>query len=461
MGQLILKLLVGGGAGLLAWALTEPQYGTSDAAELRMVLFAGALIGFAIGGLSGLVEGTRKRALRGAGLGAVFGSIGISLGYSVGTGIEQMIFQVPPHMVQGPQQVIARAIALTPVGLFLGAAVGASTLNLKRTIQGATGGLIAGLATGFGFDIVGGLLATPALIMQGQTKGDVGQIPRALTWTMLGATIGLFIGIVERVSRQAWVRMTLGRNEGKEWAIYGANTLIGRSEAAQIPLFSDPSVAPMHAVIQYHQGNYFLTDCGSGAGTFLNGQPIQQAQLTPGAEIRVGNTVLHFMLKSMKQAYQPGAYAPMPGQFVNQPYPQPSPQPYPQPNVGPGAVGMGQPTQVMTPTMAYPPAGSPSPTVAYQNPGVTLVALDGPLLGQRYPMSGPIEVGRDMPAIPMSFDSAASRRHASLAPIPGGVQVADLGSTNGVFVNGQKTPSGIAPVGATIKIGSTTFRVEA
>ena len=117
----------------------------------------------------------------------------------------------------------------------------------------------------------------------------------------------------------------------------------------------------------------------------------------------------------------------------------------------------GQPTQVISPAASMP-------TMAYgaapQMSGFTLVAIDGPLLGQRFPLAGPIEVGRECPAIPMSFDTAASRKHASLTPAFNGIAVNDYGSTNGTFLNGQRVSQATAAPGDMLKIGSTTFRVE-
>jgi pSer/pThr/pTyr-binding forkhead associated (FHA) protein len=93
-------------------------------------------------------------------------------------------------------------------------------------------------------------------------------------------------------------------------------------------------------------------------------------------------------------------------------------------------------------------------------PGFTLVALDGPLTGQRIPINATTEAGRDTPGLNLGFDAQASRRHAQLTPTPHGLQVTDLGSTNGTFLNGQRIPEAIAPSGSVIKIGSTSFRVE-
>jgi pSer/pThr/pTyr-binding forkhead associated (FHA) protein len=92
--------------------------------------------------------------------------------------------------------------------------------------------------------------------------------------------------------------------------------------------------------------------------------------------------------------------------------------------------------------------------------GFALVAIDGPLLGQRFAVNGSIEVGRECPAIPMSFDAGASRRHAVLQPGVGGLAVTDLGSTNGTFLNGQRVSQATAGPGDMLKLGSTTFRVE-
>jgi S-DNA-T family DNA segregation ATPase FtsK/SpoIIIE len=102
-----------------------------------------------------------------------------------------------------------------------------------------------------------------------------------------------------------------------------------------------------------------------------------------------------------------------------------------------------------------------APTAAYANPVLTLVAVDGPLQGQRFPVAGPIEVGRETGPIPLGFDTSASRRHAALAPTPAGLQVTDLGSTNGVLVAGQRVGQALVPIGQTVTIGFTTFRVEA
>jgi pSer/pThr/pTyr-binding forkhead associated (FHA) protein len=62
--------------------------------------------------------------------------------------------------------------------------------------------------------------------------------------------------------------------------------------------------------------------------------------------------------------------------------------------------------------------------------------------------------------IPLGFDPQASRRHAAFTLGPSGLQVQDLGSTNGTFVNGSRVQSAPLHRGDTVTIGNNSFRVE-
>jgi pSer/pThr/pTyr-binding forkhead associated (FHA) protein len=469
MGTILLKVLVGAMAGLVCWAIFEPMApaisGGADWArwEQMFTLSLGAIVGLAIGLINGYLQGGKVHTLRGALLGFLFGAIGSSLGYGIG-GTLAMGSHLPP---QTPPW---RILALAPIGAFLGLAIGASTLNVRRMIQGLIGGAIGG-AVGAGlFDLIGSVLASSQLTLKGVQAGVTGEVggpSRAIYAVLMSAAIALFIGIVERVSRSAWVRLTLGRNEGKEWVLDAGQNFIGRSERANIPLFGDMNVAPMHACIVRQGANQFLlADGGSPMGTFLNGQRVQQAPLFHGAIITVGSYNLEFLVKNQKapvrgpEAY-PGQAYPIGGQGYGAPGPGPiQGHPQPVPGYGQQPVGPMQapqaPMQGSMPTAAYPAAPAPqAPATAF-----TLTALDGPLSGQRFPVSGPMDVGREGSPIPLSFDSQTSRRHASLKPDTMGLMVTDQGSTNGTFVNGQRVQSQTLRSGDLLKIGATTFRVD-
>lgn len=499
MGQLLLKMLVGAIAGLMVWMMFEPSWpgiGSPNESghEQWFILCIGAAIGLTVGGLNGWIQGSRAHLLRGAGLGLLFGAIGAPLGYKIGGEIMQLVMGKGFDFIKDESvatKTLARVLALTPIGVFLGAAIGASSLNKRRVIQGTIGGLLGAGIGGLVFDTLGSIIAPLNVTLQGNGHGmqEVGALPRGLFAILLGGLIALFIGIVDLIARSAWVRLVLGRNEGKEWPVDAVQTYIGRNERANIPLFGDPNIAPMHACIMKQGNVYSIADGGSPVGTYVNGQRVQQAALFHGAQIQIGSYALQFLMKhgaapargpeNFNQAYsiqnqpqqgmpQPGAaaYGAPPGGYPTQAMPPP------QQGSAPGSLYGSAPTQVMpAPSGAFP---SSQPTVAFPNPasqptqaytpagagGFTLAALDGPLIGQRYPVRGMIELGRESASVPMSFDTGASRRHASVSPGPMGVMVTDLNSTNGTFVNGQRVQSANAGPGDLIKIGGTTFRVE-
>ncbi|HEU0031271.1 MAG TPA: FHA domain-containing protein [Kofleriaceae bacterium] len=52
-------------------------------------------------------------------------------------------------------------------------------------------------------------------------------------------------------------------------------------------------------------------------------------------------------------------------------------------------------------------------------------------------------------------DPAVSRKHAGIRKVDGNYELADLGSTNGVYVNGHKVPKKTLEPGDIIRIGNT------
>lgn len=59
-------------------------------------------------------------------------------------------------------------------------------------------------------------------------------------------------------------------------------------------------------------------------------------------------------------------------------------------------------------------------------------------------------------------DPAVSRKHAGIRKVDANYELADLGSTNGVYVNGHKVPKKTLEVGDIIRVGNTeaVFRRE-
>ena len=75
--------------------------------------------------------------------------------------------------------------------------------------------------------------------------------------------------------------------------------------------------------------------------------------------------------------------------------------------------------------------------------------------------SGMNFIGRDRICDIFVPDPHISRKHASVDLVSdGSMTLIDLGSTNGILVNGRKVPSAILQPGDSFVIGQTTFKVE-
>jgi len=76
--------------------------------------------------------------------------------------------------------------------------------------------------------------------------------------------------------------------------------------------------------------------------------------------------------------------------------------------------------------------------------------------GQRYLLTGQVTVlGRDPEADIVVDDPGVSRKHLEIRVTPQGVIATDLGSTNGLFVEGHQVPAATLLDGNTLTIGRT------
>ena len=72
-----------------------------------------------------------------------------------------------------------------------------------------------------------------------------------------------------------------------------------------------------------------------------------------------------------------------------------------------------------------------------------LIVKNGPLAGQRLRVIAPLTLGREDVDVLMDAPMV-SRRHAVVRPVDGGLEIDDLGSTNGTWVNGERI-EGVTP----------------
>jgi predicted component of type VI protein secretion system len=96
--------------------------------------------------------------------------------------------------------------------------------------------------------------------------------------------------------------------------------------------------------------------------------------------------------------------------------------------------------------------GAVAPATAATQDRHPLLDIDG----QRYLLTGAVTViGRDASADIVVDDPGVSRRHLEIRATPDGVVATDLGSTNGLYVEGHRVPAATLLDGNTLTIGRT------
>lgn len=123
---------------------------------------------------------------------------------------------------------------------------------------------------------------------------------------------------------------------------------------------------------------------------------------------------------------------------------------------------------------AVPPSASDRsalPEPANDDPGATAVrpvtpryvlrGVSGAAFGRNFPVAGPTTVGR-APECTLRLDEPGmSRTHARLLPSQDALLLEDLGSTNGVFLNGRRILRGEARNGDEVGFDTLRFRLVA
>lgn len=99
-------------------------------------------------------------------------------------------------------------------------------------------------------------------------------------------------------------------------------------------------------------------------------------------------------------------------------------------------------------------------TVRQALPRLALRGVAGKFFGRSYPLGGVVTVGRAPDSTLRLDESGISRQHARLLPTDDGLQIEDLGSTNGTFVNGRRVLHAVARVGDEIGFDTLRFRLH-
>lgn len=459
--KVIMSFLAGMFSAMLAWiaidfngvwrlaeSQSSGQFLDIFAHQAPMGIIFGVFVGVAIGIVNGMSAGSGKLVQRYAAWGVLVGAIGGLLGLFFGQSLFGSLYKDPSMSVgfsaSGPLvfiwDVVVRAMGWGLIGFFLGLVQGIPIKSKRAAWQGAIGGLIGGLLGGTLFEIV------PYVLPPGTKNPSV--VSRGIAMIATGASIGLFIGLVEALLKQAWIRVVQGRNEGKEYIISKPRTTIGRDELSDVGLFGDRDVAPLHAVIEMHNGRHTIKDAGGSIGTAVNGQKVVEHILRDGDIIQIGSMRLEFHEKAT--ASQVPHQVDVPNQAVQIPAMEgicPFCGTKKDPVTGACACAVG--------------AGSPGPTAPGVGSGPRLVGIRGPYAGQVFQLSDAVTVGREPDRnIQLPVDTTVSRRHARIVNEGGAFVVYDEGSSNGTTVNGVRITRQQLVSGDGVEFGSSGFRFE-
>lgn len=93
-------------------------------------------------------------------------------------------------------------------------------------------------------------------------------------------------------------------------------------------------------------------------------------------------------------------------------------------------------------------------------PKYLLRGMSGSVEGRNFPLLGsPMTVGRARDSDVLLDEQGLSRNHARIVPTADGVQIEDLGSTNGSFINDKRVVRGQARAGDEIAFDTLRFRL--
>lgn len=250
-------------------------------------------------------------------------------------------------------------------------------------------------------------------------------------------------------------------SNGRTWTLDPSRAYtLGRDPQGDV-VFDDARVSWRHATVSFNGRSWVIEDHGSTNGTFVQGQRIHQMELGAGSAVNLGNATDGPRLNLS------GAAA-----SVATPQAQPQQQPYAAQGANPGWAQQAPAQQ--PPQQQAPQAGWQQPQKAAahipQQQGSGGAAGAPPVHGDRSPttfhqfsLGRVMRIGRALENELVVSDLQVSRHHAEFHATPDGrMEIRDLGSHNGTYVNGQPIVKGgsqlLGPADV-VGVGHSTFRI--
>ncbi|EFL31186.1 ABC transporter ATP-binding protein [Streptomyces viridochromogenes DSM 40736] len=261
-------------------------------------------------------------------------------------------------------------------------------------------------------------------------------------------------------------------SNGRTWTLDPSRAYtLGRDPQGDV-VFDDARVSWRHATVSFNGRSWVIEDHGSTNGTFVQGQRIHQMELGPGSAVNLGNATDGPRLNlsgaaasvATPQAQPQQPYA---AQGANAGWAQQAPA-----QQTPGQAPYQQPQHQVPQQQAQAgwqqPQQQAAPIPQQQGPGGAAGAP--PVHGDRSPttfhqfsLGRVMRIGRALENELVVSDLQVSRHHAEFHATPDGrMEIRDLGSHNGTYVNGQPIAKGgtqlLGPTDV-VGVGHSTFRI--
>ncbi|MEU1165779.1 FHA domain-containing protein, partial [Streptomyces sp. NPDC005921] len=251
-------------------------------------------------------------------------------------------------------------------------------------------------------------------------------------------------------------------SNGRTWTLdMSRSYTLGRDPQGDI-VFDDARVSWRHATISFDGRSWVIEDHGSTNGTFVQSQRVQRSEIGPGSAVHLGNA-------------NDGPRLGLSGAATAVAQPQPRQQPFAA--QGAGGAGWSQPPAPQSSAAQQAPqqGWQQAPPAIPQQQGAPAVASGGgagapPVYGDRSPttfhqfsIGRVMRIGRALDNELVVSDLQVSRHHAEFHSTPDGrMEIRDLGSHNGTYVNGMPISKGgtaVLDANDIVGVGHSTFRI--
>jgi len=91
------------------------------------------------------------------------------------------------------------------------------------------------------------------------------------------------------------LRVLEGQEVGRGYPIHKTPVSLGRDALCDVSIL-DSRMSRQHAMLLYFQPDFFIKDLGSTNGSFVNDKRIKQALIKNGDHLKLGSTVLEFIV---------------------------------------------------------------------------------------------------------------------------------------------------------------------